>query len=792
MAVDAGRKVSNMDKRIEGLKRHIQVLNDAGVRRTLLYGMLAASLKRTQGMDRRIRHAMALAHLLDTMDLVVLPHETIAGSILGVWPLAPGTSSYDELCREADGVIARYVDAKSNGVLSPAQTGKQRWAIMARDHYDANIVYADLQRLIRDMQARHAGSSIAPFEIGRELENHFNFDYGAETKRLLSDLPWTAANHLDLNYGKAIRLGLGGIRDEIDAGERRAGNEDAALFHQAARITLDAVSRFVRRYADVLDAHAVSEPDGGRSRELRDMALACRAIESGRPTCFRDGLQLMWMLHVIGHLNNGSALSFARFDQYMRALYDGDVTSGRITRDQAREWISCVWLKVNEPKMRTVQSICLGGTTPDGQCGVSDLTSLCLEVSRDLQVPYPNTSVRVGRNTPDELYDSIVETLRAGYGQPMLLNDDVWIPNLRRFYPVEDARDYYNMGCVEIMLQGRLALYDFRGSVLMPQVLERLIDHGRLDSCRRFEDLLDLFCAEIRTEVRSQVEGRSLAPLSEHACDPFGSMLIDDCVTRGKDMYSGGSKYPRINAVSAQGLGTAVDSLSAIRSFVCGNGSITIGQLREALRCNFQGYEPQRRMLAGAPCFGNDIDEVDAIACRVFDAFADEVHDCGSRSGERFATVFFSYTSHVYRGEIVGATPNGRFKGEAISNGIGPCQGKDSRGPTCAIKSVSKLDLSKVTGALAMNLTVSPDLLGDGEAKEKFKALLKTYVRIGGVQIQVNVFDGETLIDAQKDPEKHRNLIVRVGGFSEYFANLDLHLQNEVISRMSQASSANR
>jgi len=792
-----------MQEHIEKLREHIRELDDAGPRRSRFFPLVAESLKATVGEPAPVRRAKAFAHLLDNTPQVVLSHELLAGSHLGNWPLADDLPTYDERRAEAVEALQRYRDGKRTGAHDPQRATTRRWALMARDHYDANLGYDELQTLIADLQEHFAAADdLTDPEIARELEWHFVFDYGEETRELFAELPWIAANHVDLNYQKVVRIGLNGIRRDIAGRLSQAADEEKRIFYESALIAVDAAIRFVERYAETLAAES-RQPhvDKGRAAELAEMAGICRKVASQPPETFREALQLLWLVHIIANIGGGSALSFARFDQYMYPFYQRDIEQGVLTRDEARALIGCMWLKVNEPKMRTVQSLCLGGLTPEGEYGATELTRLCLEVCREVTQPYPNLSLRVCRDTPEWVWDEVVETMKAGIGHPMVLNDDTWVPNFERLgYPPEAARDYYNMGCVEMMIQGQTAHWAGCGLVDMPGLLELVFRNGAgnmagdtgpqtgaLDSFRTFDDFLAAYIEQIGHRARlcrTQAE-RQEQDWFGKLYDPFGSALIDDCVEKGFDMYQGGGRFARIRPVSSWGIGTAADALVAIKRLVFDEQRMTLQELWEILQHNYEAHEElrvelERRM----PCFGNDDGEVDEIARRIFAAYTDAVHalNDGTLPGT-FVTVMFSYTSHIHGGEVIAATSNGRHRSETISNGIGPTQGKDTNGPTRLINSVTSLDHSRMTGACAFNLKLSPNLVRGETGSAALKALLKTYVEQGGCQVQVNFVDQETLIDAQKHPERHRNLIVRVAGYSEYFNHLDRRLQDEVIRR---------
>ncbi len=775
--------------RIRALDAHIRALDAAGVRRTTFYPLVAESLRATLDQPRAIRRAKAFAHLLDSVELVVLPHELLAGSVLGMWPVADGLPSYAERRQEAFGVIADYLAGKRDGRISPGRAARARWALMARDHYDANVTYRDLQRLIRDTAERFdACSELTEAEIGRELEWHFSFDYGEDTRQLMRELPWAAANHLDLNYQRVVRLGLCGIRNEITARLADESGSEKQTFYQAALIAIDAAIRFARRYADRLDREAGGEA-GQRQRELTEMAAVCRRVADRAPGTFREALQLLWLVHVAANIDGGSALSFARLDQYLHAFYRRDLDEGVLTRDDAFELLACMWLKVNEPHMRTVQSVCIGGTTPAGRCGMTDLTRLCLEVTRTVRRPYPNVAARISADCPDWYLEEIVETVKGGFGQPMILNDDVWVPNLTPLYGLTSARDYYNMGCVEIMVMGKVGQWQGAGAVCFPQLLNDVLREQR-DAGEEFDtfgSLLHAYTSRIRDEVDRACTGPARGgrfTAQAGACDPFGSALLEGCIESGRDMYAGGCVCPSIHPVGTTGLGTAVDSLSAIRRFVFEQRRLGLAEMVDLLDSDFRGREDVRAMLErGTPCFGNDLPDVDAVAAAVFGTFCDAVHSHNQDGRGPFVTVFFSYTGHVSHGEAIGATANGRHAGDTLSNGIGPTQGRDQSGPTALMNSICRLDHSGVTGAYALNVKLTSLLLADRQGTEAVRDLIAAYLRRGGPQLQINVLNQADLRAAQEEPANHADLVVRVGGYSEYFVKLDRHLQDEIIRR---------
>ena len=826
----------------QALKRHVQELCDAGVRKTTFYPLIAASLMSTAGEPRQIRHAKAFAHLLDNVELTVLPHEILGGSIIGMWPLAE-EAPIEEQRRSALEAVENYInknyaedESEPKGISFEARAKRKtsRFALMARDHYNANIRYDTMQKIIKEIQRIYKDSDkIKPHMIAKILEDHFVFDYGADVMDAIDGLPWISANHLHLNYGMVINTGFGALLNKTSDLLKKAeddGDDEKIEFYTAVKISLEAVIRYIKRYADeyrnAADAYgsaatatdaiptessataasgattatdatneAAAPAESDRAGELRRIADMLDRVSTEKAAGFREAMQLMWITHIIANTNLGSALSFGRFDQYMRPFYEADRDAGLITEGEARELIAHMIVKINEPKMRTVQSLALGGTTPDGSDGSYDLTRITLEAAREVKMPYPNISLRVSEKlTPEWVYDEAVATIAKGFGMPMLLNDDVWVKNFASLgYPVEYAREYYNMGCVEMMIQNRQAqwLGVKGGAVNYPGILDDMLnDHcdGKVQF-DGFDDIMTEFVRRINAHIQTlggENARKSIADQRRYACDPFGSALIYNCLDKGVDMHQGGAELPAQIAVGGVGLGTAVDSLCSVKTLVYDLKEVSLKELTQAVRDNFKGREKLRLKLSNlAPHYGNDDDFADGVASTLFNAATAAVHalNDGTVPEGRFINSYFGYTGHVSTGEITGATPNGRRAGEPLSEGLGPVQGKDTEGPTKLFNSLLKHDYSHLTGALATNCKINPSLLNTKAGMSAFKTLLKTYLRNGGPQVQVNFVRQEDLIDAQTNPQDHRDIVVRIAGFCEYFINLDFNQQNEIIMR---------
>ncbi len=758
-------------------------------------------------------------YLYAHIPLMIHPDEKLIGSQLGMYPVDDSLPNYEqrkEMARahllehkqkRIDG-LARQYGGSEIGLPKMGNELSTRFALISRDHYEACIPYEELQRLIAEMEEEFKDDEvlIAP-EIGRELEQLFNYHYD-EAYELMNALPYEVGNHLGADYGKVVRRGYGALKKQAEQGledAKKIGDKDKERYYTAAIISANAAIHFINRYADFTEKAAEKE-NGERAEELLEMSRIMRKIATEKADTFKEAMELLWLSFIMINIPGGNAESFSRFDQYMYPYYKHDIDHGVITREEAKEYISDLWIKTNEPKMRTIISMTLAGTTPDGRPGENELTSLCLEVLRDIRTPFPNTGIRLRHDTPEWVYDDIVKTLECGVGQPLVLNDDHWIPTLEKLgYATEDAREYFNQGCVEIMMMGMQPTWTGLASVNFATSIELALTNGKkatnpvtgpetgeLSDFDTFDKFLDAVCAQTSFQVTEPIKN-ALPALIEHKSklyDPFCSLLMRDPLERGADMYQFGTRYTAGWVVSANAMGTATDSLSAIRKFVYEEKLLTLEELRDVLDSNFEGREDLRILFERTtPAFGNDIDEVDEIARRLSDAYyapMDAANEQFKDTPWRFITSQFSYTSQISVGEVVGAMPNGRLAREAISDNSGPSQGKDVGGPTKLVNSMLKKGYEGVTGAYAFNIKFTPSVMKTNNGRSAMKNIIKRYFAGNGPQMQINYVDSNTLRQAQKDPKKYSGLIVRVAGFCEYFANLDRQLQNEIISRTEQ------
>lgn len=819
-------KQEYMEKRVKELHDFVEKNNkNDQVYKSDFFRLAGESLRETIGEPRQIRRAKATAHLLDHVNLVVQPYEVLGGTIAGLYPKAE-VAPFEERKAEARKVIEAYLKTRTD-----EDRTRSRVTVYSRVHYHGNIAYDQLERIDRELEGEMGEAcDISYLEISRELERYFNWDFG-EDARLVGELPWEVSNHNDINPPKFLQRGLGDIREEILSRNEKETDEDKKEFYQSVQIVMDSIIRFVKRYAKTFEKAAKKESSKERAAELIRIARTLEKVSTEKPDTFFEAMQLLWILYVAFNMEAcaGTTSAFSRFDQYMYPFYKKDMERGILTEEEAQLLVCNLFAKINEPKMRVVIAMTIGGQTREGKDAANDVTRLCLKAIQLLRQPYPNVGARLFHGSAEWYYDMIVETVKTGAGNPMMMNDDVMVGNLfRGGFPLEDARDYINVGCVETMIMGKVAGWlnvddmDYSSVLLkvlnnggdtifyttettaedapiftnqkgfsnFPYVLPKELHTGELEELDTFDKFMDAYQMQMynslsKTKERSDICDRIL---KEYWFDPFASIFTDDCLEKGCDIYGGGAKYYGMKEVIGTGLATAADSISAIKKFVYDEKIFTLRQMKEMIDANFEGYEKERLLLQNqTPCYGNGIEEADAIARTISDWYFDCL-DHVNRQGIKGYCVAssYSYTSQVLIGEVTPATPNGRKAGEAISNSIAPSHGKDVHGPVTTLNSVTTIDYRGLNGATTVNLKINPSLVKGAEGTANLKALIKGYFKNKGVQLQLNFVDEKTLRMAQKHPEEYSNLIVRVGGYCEYFNNLDEKLQNEVIAHIVQ------
>ena len=588
---------------------------------------------------------------------------------------------------------------------------------------------------------------------------------------------------------------------------------------EAMKIAADAVIRFAARHAELAVQMAAEETDMRRKAELATIAAVCRRVPAHPPRTFWEALQAYWFIHlsVITEQNTWDSFNPGHLDQHLFPFYERDLASGDLNRESARELLQAFWVKFNNqpapPKVGvtaaesgTYTDFCninTGGLKSDGSSAVNDLSYLVLEVIDEMRLLQPSSNLQLSKKNPDRFLKRGLEIVRKGWGQPSIFNADMVVEELlRQGKSIEDARAGGTSGCVETGAFGREA-YILTGYFNLPKVLEITLNNGvdprtgkkigiETGDPRAFTTYEELFAAyrrQLQHFVDVKIRGNNVIErlYAKYLPAPLLSMLIDDCIARGKDYNDGGPRY-NSTYIMAVAPGTATDSLAAIKFHVFEKHAIGMTELLEALAANFEGHEKTRLMLWNkSPKFGNDDDYADAILAQVFDAFFDSINGRPNTKGGTYRVNYLSTTCHVYFGSVTGATPDGRRAGEPHSDGISPAQGADRKGPTAVILSAAKMDHAR-TGGTLLNQKFTPRLVEGEEGLNHMANLVRSYFKLDGHHIQFNVVTADTLRAAQACPEKHRDLIVRVAGYSDYFCDLTVALQNEIIARTEQTS----
>ncbi len=674
---------------------------------------------------------------------------------------------------------------------------------------------------VREVQA----SEIIPYWQGRSMRDFiFNemteawqdcYAAGIFTEFMEQRAPGhTVADNKIYHFG--MRDFQAKIRDQIS--QLNYGKDPKAYDKREQLRAMDicaaALIRFGERHAEKAEAIAAQTDDCERKQELLRVAEVCRRVPAEAPRNFWEALQMYWFVHlgVITELNTWDSFNPGRLDQHLRSFYEAGLAEGTLTREKAKELLQCFWIKFNNqpapPKVGVTlaesgtytdfANINVGGLQPDGSDGVNEVSFLLLEVIDEMRLLQPSSNIQLSKKNPDRFLRRACEIVRKGWGQPSMFNADAVVQELlRQGKSLVDARCGGTSGCVETGAFGKEA-YILTGYLNLVKILEITLHNGYDPHTKKqlgpktgdpelfvtFADLLAAFRKQVEHFVEIKVQGSNVIDrlYATRMPAPFLSIIVDDCIAKGQDYNAGGARY-NTNYIQGVGIGTLTDSFSAIKEHIFTTGKLTMAELMQVLAANFTGYEQQQRLLSQkTPRYGNDLDEADAIMRELFQMYYDIVNGRPTVKGGVYRINMLPTTCHVYFGSVTGATPDGRLAEQPFSEGISPVQGADHFGPTAVVKSASKMD-HLLTGGTLLNLKFTPSLLANDEGLKSLMQLVRTYFRLDGHHVQFNVVNVETLRAAQREPEKYRDLIVRVAGYSDYFSNLSRPLQDEIIAR---------
>ncbi len=752
---------------------------------------LTQAMKQHWDKDPLTRMSLALSHILDNISVIIREDELIVG------------------CRTA----------KLKGApLFPEN--KVRWIAGDVDNFDKRLVQ---RALITPEEKQELINTIIPFWQGRTVEDRFEALMPEDVFQDIDKYIFTimleityGIGHFTMNHSKVLSFGLSGIIEEaneklkdLPPGEQTG---DKGKFYEAVVCSLQAAIRFARRYADRAEHLAGMESDPVRKNELKTIAAVCRRVPEHPARSFHEAVQSVYFIHLIAQIESGgNSISLGRIDQILYPYYKRDLEKGAITPQKARELMSLLFLKTCEiwnvleeaytpggegPEGKTTQNVTVGGMDESGNDATNELSYIGLDAYADIRTVQPNFGVRLSRRSPEFFFMRAVEYAKDG----VLLhffNDDAIVPSLMDAgLTAEDARNYGVVGCLEPNAQGKTFgstfAVQFNGLKCIEFALSNGIDNifgqpngietGDPGQWTSFEDFWNAYDAQFTHFMGQMVKGMACLDqaIAEHVPSPFASAMIDGTLEKGCDLTRGGAVY-NSTGVQLMGFSNIADSLYAVKKAVFEDQKYAITDLVQWLSQDWMDAEHARNyMLHKVAKYGNDIDEVDAMAARVMNHFCDRLKPHKNFRGGDFWPGIFSVGFHISMGAFTGATPDGRHAGDTLGNGVTPSNGLAVNGPTAVMNSISKLPLKRVYNGLNLNMR----LPGKRIASKNLMNLIQGYFSKGGMQVQFNMVDTQTLRDAQKHPDRYRDLLVRISGYSGIFINLSDIAQEEIISRM--------
>jgi formate C-acetyltransferase len=740
--------------------------------------------------------ALAFKHLVEHRTIYIGDGELIVGER---GPAPKATSTYPELCchsledlqilnrRErtpfvADGQVLRTYEQELIPFWSGRTIRERLFGLMSKDWLEA----FEAGVFTEFMEQRAPGHAILDDKIYRR-------------------------GFLDVKREIAARREA---LDYLNDPQAYAKNEE----FKAMEICAEAIITLARRHAELAAEMAEKENDPGRKDELRKIAEVCSRVPGRAPRSFHEALQCYWFVHlgVITELNTWDSFNPGRLDQHLYPFYVKDLEAGKLTPELAKELLQCFWIKFNNqpapPKVGITEEqsgtytdfalINIGGLKPDGSQAVNEVSYLMLDVVEEMQLIQPSACIQLSKKNPNRFLKRACKVIRTGLGQPSAFNSDVIVKEmLHHGKSLADARAGGPSGCVTVSAFGKESC-TLTGYINWPKILELACNDGldvrtgvqvgphTGDACRfeSFEQFFEAYRRQLRYAVDLKIAGNNVIErlYAENMPAPYMSLLINDCIEKGKDYHSGGSRY-NSTYIQGVGLGTVTDALAAVKWQVFEGGKVSMQQLLEAMQADFDGHEELRQMLSNkTPKYGNDDPRADELAEQVFDAYYNVLNGRPNTKGGKYGVNLLPTTVHIYFGSVVGALPNGRKAGQALSEGISPSQGADVKGPTAVLNSAARIDHAR-TGGTLLNLKFSPHTL-NGDGIDRLADLIRSYFNLDGHHVQFNVIDSAALREAQLHPEQHRNLIVRVAGYSDYFVDVGRELQNEIISRTEHRS----
>ncbi|MCP4757804.1 MAG: glycyl radical protein [Proteobacteria bacterium] len=785
---------SRVYKKLEGFRDQPIQLN---VDRAVLF---TESFKETEGQPIVLRWAKALTNILENHPIYIEEDDLVVGS-------AGPPGRYSIVYPELAGSTFSKVEQ-----LEPSQPGDS----MAIDAEQIKILRDELKPYWSNKQYHRAFGGALPDDTRDVVKGKHIVTCTAISRHMLA---WTH------DYEKVLKGGIKDIRrkaqDRLDALDPFETKDivEKKPFLEAVVMTCDAIVVFANRYALLAREMAAEAMDEDRRKELLEIAEICQWVPENPARTFREAVQSQWLIQTVSRFEQrmGGTVSNGRMDQYLHPYYKKDMEEGRITDDEVLLLLETMWLGMakcveiyqSPGKMSFTEgyahweAVTIGGQTRDGKDATNELSYLMLQSKREFPLNYPDLSARIHSQTPNAFLHAVAETIKEGVGYPKLFFDEEIIPLLvAKGGEVEEANDYCICGCTEVKMVNRDAITTGCAWINLGAIVEMALydgvvkKHGRSIGANTgdakgfavFDDVWNAFRLQAENLMKhvfiQQYIADKMKP--DFFASPMNSMLHDLCMESCMDMQDGpieGAVY--LGFFDTIGFGTAIDSLAAIKKVVFDDKRITMAELLEALDSNFEGKEAIRQMCLNAPKYGNNDPYADSIGRDIEELFAGITRGRKTAFGGELDVRYVTITAHVPFGSIIGATPDGRKAGETVSDGVAPSQGADRNGPTASLNSVANTRAGsyKERAARLLNMKLSPAAVAGESGTRKLMSLIRTACDLKMWHLQFNIINRDTLIAAQKEPEKYRDLLVRVAGYSAYFTDLTPQLQNEIIQR---------
>ncbi len=797
------------------------------------------SYRETEGEHPSIRSAKALKRTFDNMTIEIYPEELLVGNRSSQYiapPIAPERGDITFVLK------AVFPDLKEFGYhitpehkkqlfkeIIPYWKGKTIRDIKVKKFEEAGL-YSKLDFSLKEIKRKSRAfglSTLTKLFLEENAKAKEKLKLFFRLPKMLSAIKsGTADNvkgrgrcidtqaHIVVGHKNVLRYGFKGIKEKAQLRLKSARTDNEKQFLKAIIIVCEAMRDFSKRFSNLAKHMANKEQDDERKSELLKIAEICNNVPWNPPVTFYEALQALWFTQnaAIISYGAGSGITPGRVDQLLYPFYKKDIEEDFITQDEVLQLIEEFIIKINNnvviwPNIiglrlnhlgTDIENITIGGLGRNGEDATNELSYLFIEAVKNTKLA-TSISFRFSQKSSKEFIKKVLE-LHKYTNSPALFNDEIIIKAMvRDGYSTEAARDYCLVGCVEPSGNGDTFGATGGSKLYFPSILDLVLNRGKTtffgaqdtldtgnpEDFSTFEEFMNAYYTQLQCIVDTVADATNLRDdiWANYFHNPLISCTIDGCIENAKDMTDGSAQY-KFQAIGAGGLGTIVDSLTAIKKYVYDEKKITMNKLISALQTNYKDNEPIRQMLKNGPKFGNDDDYTDSIAVELVDRFCDMVFNKQLTRGGHFKASFISYGLNVYEGALEPATPNGRKAGEPLSNSISPCNGAEKNGPTAMLNSLAKIDHSKIGYGDSLNMRVPHYFVSSDKSLENFEHLIDTYFEKGGMHIQANTMGTELLKDAQTHPENYEDLIVRVSGYAAYFTRLGKEIQEDIIERV--------